>query len=156
MKQHENMYQMWEAKLIVLFPVIMKKASHTPKVHIPSEMISLKPTNLFWKWKAWICIELILLNFDTLPVSSSYFPGSWLLTVLKVHGHLECIRVIPIALSLRRFWARALANFIFQWKSNPAKDSKFEAFPKPSLFISIHYLPQSGFAKQKIVQIFSL
>lgn len=103
MKQHEDSHQMWEAKLIVPFPVITKKAFHTPKVHIPSEMISPKPTNLFWKWQAWICIELILLNFEHLPVSSSYFPGSWLLAVLKVHGHLECIKVIPIVLSLKRF-----------------------------------------------------
>lgn len=40
---------MWEAKLIVPFPVIMKNASHTPKVNIPNEMINLKPTILFWK-----------------------------------------------------------------------------------------------------------
>lgn len=149
MEQHEDTHWMWEAELIVPFPAIMKKSSHTPNVHIPSETISLKPTNQFWKWQAWMCIEVILLNFDNRPVSSSDFPGSLLLAVLKVHGHLECIRVIPIASSLKRFWARALANFIFQCKSNPAKDSKLEAFPKPSLFISIHYLPRPGSAKQR-------
>ena len=89
-------------------------------------------------------MKLILLNFDNLPVSSSYFPGSLLLAVLKVHVHLEYIRVIPIALSFKWFWAKALANFIFQWKSNPAKDSKLEVFPKPTLFIfnTLSYLAE--------------
>ena len=106
-----------------------------PNVSIPNETVNLKSTNLFWKWWSQVYMKLILLNFDNLPVSSSYFPGSLLLAVLKVHVHLEYIRVIPIALSFKWFWARALANFIFQWKSNPAKDSKLEVFPKPTLFI---------------------
>lgn len=94
---------MWEVNLIVPFPGVMKNASHIPKVNIPNAMKNLKPTKPFWKWSSWIRIELSLLNFDNLPVSSSYFPKSLLLAALRVHGHLAYIRVIPIVLSCKRF-----------------------------------------------------
>lgn len=127
-----------------------ENVSHTPKINIPNEIINLKFTNLYWKWESWMPMKLILYNFDNLPVSLSYFPGSLLLTVLKVHGHLVYITVIPIALSFNKFWARALVNFIFHWETNTAKDSKLEEFPKPSLFI-FNTLSSSvlSFAKRK-------
>lgn len=155
-KQHEDSHWMWEAKLLVPFPVIMKNASHTPKVNIPSEMINPKPTNLFWKWSSWICMKLILLNFDNLPVSSSYFPGSLLLAALKVHGHLECIRVIPIALSFKRFWARALANFIFQWKSTLPRIQNWKHSQNQAYLFQYIIFLNRVLPNKRIVQIFRL
>lgn len=49
-KQQADTHWIWEARLIVLFPMMMKNASHTPKLNIPNETINLKSTDLFWKW----------------------------------------------------------------------------------------------------------